>query len=61
LGPIRPTALGAFRYANKFIDEKTKWKETLLLKSKEEKPSLYGFRTRTGGAARIPHSAMPRG
>lgn len=36
LGPITPTTLGGFRYVSKFIDENTKWKETLLFKSKAE-------------------------
>ena len=36
MGPITPTALGGFRYVGKFIGENTKWKETLLLKSKAE-------------------------
>lgn len=43
-GPTTATALGGFRYVNNSVDQKTKWKETLLLKPKAEAAeSLYGF------------------
>ena len=34
LGPFQPQALGGFRYATKFVDQKTKWKEVYLMKDK---------------------------
>ena len=34
LGPITPTALGGFKYAAKFVDQQTKWKEGVLMKDK---------------------------
>lgn len=36
MGPIVPEALGGFRYANKFVDQRTKWGEIVLLKTKED-------------------------
>ena len=34
LGHFQPQALGGFRYATKFVDQKTKWKEIYLMKDK---------------------------
>ena len=34
LGPFQPQSLGGFRYATKFVDQKTKWKEIYLMKDK---------------------------
>lgn len=34
LGPFTPTSLGGFKYAIKFVDQKTKWKEAVLMKDK---------------------------
>ena len=34
LGPFAPTALGGFKYADKFVDQHTKWKEVVLMKDK---------------------------
>ncbi|CAB1113015.1 unnamed protein product [Ectocarpus sp. CCAP 1310/34] len=34
LGPFTPTALGGFKYATKFVDQHTKWKEVVLMKDK---------------------------
>ena len=34
LCPFQPQALGGFRYATKFVDQKTKWKEVYLMKDK---------------------------
>eukprot|EP00903_Cladosiphon_okamuranus_P005795 g5742.t1 len=34
LGPFSPPALGNFRYAEKFVDQQTKWKEVVLIKDK---------------------------
>lgn len=34
LGPFSPPALGNFRYATKFVDQQTKWKEVILMKDK---------------------------
>ncbi|CAB1120117.1 unnamed protein product [Ectocarpus sp. CCAP 1310/34] len=36
MGPISLPALGGFRYVNKLVDEKTKWKETFLMKTKRD-------------------------
>ena len=35
-GPIPPEALGGYKYANKFVDQHTKWGEVVLLKTKED-------------------------
>ena len=34
LGPFQPQALGGFRYATKFVDQTTKWKEVYFMKDK---------------------------
>eukprot|EP00752_Nemacystus_decipiens_P015081 g13435.t1 len=34
LGPFTPVALGGFKYAVKFVDQQTKWKEVVLTKDK---------------------------
>ena len=34
LGPFQPQALGGFRYAIKFVDQKTMWKDIYLMKDK---------------------------
>ena len=34
LGPFSPPALGGFKYAAKFVDQQTKWKEVVLMKDK---------------------------
>ncbi|CAN0453265.1 unnamed protein product, partial [Ectocarpus sp. 12 AP-2014] len=36
MGPISLPALGGFRYVSKFVDEKTKWKEFFLIKTKRD-------------------------
>ena len=33
-GPFSPPALGGFKYAAKFVDQQTKWKEVVLMKNK---------------------------
>ena len=35
LGPFTPAALGGFKYAAKFVDQHTKWKEIVLMKDKD--------------------------
>ena len=34
MGPFQPEALGGFRYATKFVDQKIKWKKIYLVKNK---------------------------
>ena len=34
LGPFTPESLGGFKYAVKFVDQQTKWKEVVLIKDK---------------------------
>ena len=34
LGPFTPKCLGRFKYAVKFVDQQTKWKEVVLMKDK---------------------------
>ena len=34
LGPFTPRSLGGFKYAVKFVDQQTKWKEVVLMKDK---------------------------
>ena len=34
LGPFTPKSLGGFKYAVKFVDQRTKWKEVVLVKDK---------------------------
>ena len=36
MGPITPEALGGCKYANKFVDQHTKWAEIVLHKTKED-------------------------
>ena len=36
MGPITPEALGGHKYANKFVDQHTKWAEIVLLQKKED-------------------------
>ncbi|CAB1113505.1 unnamed protein product [Ectocarpus sp. CCAP 1310/34] len=34
LAPLKPTALGGFKYVTKFVDQQTKWAEIVLMKDK---------------------------
>ncbi|CAB1107843.1 unnamed protein product [Ectocarpus sp. CCAP 1310/34] len=34
LGPFKPTALGGFKYATKFVDQQTKWVDIVLMKDR---------------------------
>ena len=34
LGPFSPPTVGGFKYAAKFVDQQTKWKEVVLMKDK---------------------------
>ena len=36
MGPINPASLGGYRYAMKFVDQHTKWKEIFLIKTKTQ-------------------------
>ena len=36
MGPITPQALGGFKYATKFVDQQTKWKEISPIKEKPQ-------------------------
>ena len=35
LGPFTPKSLGGFKYAVKFVDQQTKWKEVVLMKGQD--------------------------
>ena len=36
MGPIKPAVLGGYSYVTKFVDQNTKWKEILLIKTKPQ-------------------------
>ena len=36
MGPIKPAAIGGYSYVTKFVDQHTKWKEIVLIKTKPQ-------------------------